>query len=174
VSEGCAVEAGVQATPEVSTVVLLKWPEVDLKVARATVRETKNGDPRVRPLVGKALEELRALKLQNSARSRYVFPALNGIEEPYMHFENYWHEALKAAGVEDFRFHDLGHTCASYLEDQGASLLEIGNVWGHRSGAQRRPKAAPVKSCSLFEGTYGTDCSQASRAFSACSCRMRS
>jgi integrase len=111
----------------------LKWVNLDLKAARATVHETKNGDPRVLPLVGKALEALRALKLQDSARSHYVFPALNGLDEPYVHFDNYWHEALKAAGIENFRFHDLRHTCASYLAGQGASLLEIGNVLGHRT-----------------------------------------
>ena len=46
--------------------------------------------------------------------------------------------ALKAAGIEDFRFHDLRHTCASYLASQGASLLEIGNVLGQRTTATRR------------------------------------
>ena len=116
-----------------SELINLKWTDVDLKAARATVHETKNGDPRVLPLVGRALEALRALKLQNSARSRHVFPALNGLDEPYVHFDSYWHEALKTARIEDFRFHDLRHTCASYLASQGASLLEIGNVLGHRT-----------------------------------------
>jgi len=116
-----------------SELINLKWVDVDLKAARATVHETKNGDPRVLPLVGKALEALRALKLQNSARSQYVFAALNGLDEPFVHFDSYWHEALKARGIEDFRFHDLRHTCASYLAGQGASLLEIGNVLGHRT-----------------------------------------
>jgi integrase len=116
-----------------SELINLKWADVDLKAARATVHETKNGDPRVLPLVGKALEALRALKLQHSARSQYVFSALNGLDEPYVHFDSYWHEALKAACIEDFRFHDLRHTCASYLAGQGASLLEIGNVLGHRT-----------------------------------------
>jgi integrase len=33
----------------------------------------------------------------------------------------------------DFRFHDLRHTCASYLASQADSLLEIADVLGHRS-----------------------------------------
>jgi len=59
-----------------------------------------------------------------------VFPALNGLDEPYPHFDSYWHEVLKAAGIEDFRFHDLRHTCASFVVGQGASLLD---VLGHRT-----------------------------------------
>jgi integrase len=42
----------------------LKWADVDLMAARAIVYETKNGDPRVLPLVGKTLTTLRELKLR--------------------------------------------------------------------------------------------------------------
>lgn len=111
----------------------LKWSDVDLKAARATVHETKNGDPRVLPLVGKALEALRALKLQNSARSEWVFPNASGFPGPYVHFEARWYAALKTAGIKDLRFHDLRHTTASYLAQQGASLLEIADTLGHRT-----------------------------------------
>jgi integrase len=111
----------------------LKWDDVDLKAARAVVRETKNGDPRALPLVGKALEALRVLKLQGSAKSEWVFPQPSGFPGPYEGFDAHWHEALNAAGIADFRFHDLRHTCASYLASQGASLLEIADTLGHRT-----------------------------------------
>jgi integrase len=111
----------------------LKWSNVDLKTARAIVDNTKNGDSRVLPLVGKALDALRKLKLGNSARSEYVFPQASGFPGPYVHFDGYWQEALTAAKLEDFRFHDLRHTTASYLASQGASLLEIADTLGHRT-----------------------------------------
>jgi integrase len=111
----------------------LKWSDVDLKTARATVHDTKNGDSRVLPLVGKALDALRELKLQNSTRSEYVFPQASGFPGPYVHFDGYWQDALTAAKLEDFRFHDLRHTTASYLASQGASLLEIADTLGHRT-----------------------------------------
>ena len=111
----------------------LKWSDVDLKSARATVHDTKNGDSRVLPLVGKALDALRELKLQNSARCEYVFPQASGFPGPYVHFDGYWQDALTAAKLEDFRFHDLRHTTASYLASQGASLLEIADTLGHRT-----------------------------------------
>lgn len=112
-----------------------KWDDVDLKAVRIVVHETKNGDPRVLPLLGKALPALRELKLQGSAQSPWVFPQPSGFPGPYDGFDAHWYAALKAAKIEDFRFHDLRHTCASYLASQGSSLLEIADVLGHRTMA---------------------------------------
>ena len=56
----------------------LKWSDSDLKNGRALVRETRNDEQRTLPLAGKALDALRELKLQNSARSEHVFPATVG------------------------------------------------------------------------------------------------
>ena len=36
------------------------------------------------------------------------------------------------AELVDFRFHDLRHTTASYLAQNGATLLEIADVLGHK------------------------------------------
>jgi len=132
-----------------SELINLKWGDVDLRVrdpvvdpktgeqqvgiGRAEVRETKNGESRMLPLVGKALEAVRTLKLQGSARSEWVFPQPSGFPGPYEHFDGVWYDALKAAGIEDFRFHDLRHSTASMLAAQGCSLLEIADVLGHRT-----------------------------------------
>jgi integrase len=111
----------------------LKWADIDLKKNRATVHETKNGEPRTLPLVGKALEAIRELKLQDSARSEYVFPQPSGFPGPYESFDAHWYAAMKAAGITNMRFHDLRHTTASYLAQQGASLIEIADTLGHKT-----------------------------------------
>ena len=41
--------------------------------------------------------------------------------------------AMTAAGIEEFRFHDLRYTAASYLAMDGASLLSISKVLGHKT-----------------------------------------
>ena len=41
--------------------------------------------------------------------------------------------ALQRSEVEDFTFHDLRHSAASYLAMSGASLLEIADILGHKS-----------------------------------------
>ena len=44
-----------------------------------------------------------------------------------------WQDAVRRAGIENFRFHDLRHSAASYLAMNGASLLEIAEVLGHKT-----------------------------------------
>jgi integrase len=52
-----------------------------------------------------------------------------------MSFESCWSIALREARILNFRFHDLRHCCASYLAQQGASLVELADVLGHRTMA---------------------------------------
>jgi integrase len=127
----------------------LKWDDIDLRLrepsidpktgekqpgmGRAIVRDTKHGETRSLPIVGKALEALRTLKLQGSAKSEWVFPQPSGFPGPYENFDGVWYAAIEAADLEDFRFHDLRHTTASYLAAQGASLLEIADTLGHKT-----------------------------------------
>ena len=51
-----------------------------------------------------------------------------------MHFDAHWYGEREAPGIgTGFHFHDLRHTCASYLAKQGRSLLGIANVPGHKT-----------------------------------------
>ena len=65
----------------------------------------------------------------------YVFPHLGGKHEgqPVMDVKNAFHTAVDAAGIEDFRWHDLRHTFASWLVMRGASLRAVADLLGHRS-----------------------------------------
>ncbi len=62
---------------------------------------------------------------------RLIIASVKRPSKPFSH-EHVWHKALKIAKVHKFRFHDLRHTCASYLAQNGATLLEIGDVLGQR------------------------------------------
>ena len=44
-----------------------------------------------------------------------------------------WETAIRRARIDNFRFHDLRHSAASYLAMSGASLAEIAEVLGHKT-----------------------------------------
>jgi len=111
----------------------MRWTDVDLKVGRALVRDSKNGEQRALPLAGRTLTALRALKLKKGAQSEFVFPNPSGHPGAFEYFDSYWYSALARAEIQDFHFHDLRHTTASMLAAQGASLLEIADVLGHKT-----------------------------------------
>jgi len=60
-----------------------------------------------------------------------VFPGPTGKKPLGIH--DAWKNAVKRAEIADFRFHDLRHTFASYLAVNGASLLEIAELLGHKN-----------------------------------------
>jgi integrase len=68
-----------------------------------------------------------------STSSEYVFAQPAGAAGPYHDFDSHWYEALETAGISNFHFDDLRHTTASMLAAQGASLLEIAYVLGHKT-----------------------------------------
>lgn len=112
----------------------LRWADVDLGQRVLHIGRSKNGDPKVLPLVDAAVEVLRQFKAGPAA---LVFPARLDPSHP-MAIEDRWRQALKAAGIRGFRFHDLRHSCASMLAANGATLLEIGDLLGHRHVAMTK------------------------------------
>ena len=60
-----------------------------------------------------------------------VFPG-NNLKKP-VDLRTPFETALKRAETNDFRWHDLRHSCASYLAMNGASLAEIAEILGHKT-----------------------------------------
>ena len=49
---------------------------------------------------------------------------------PLISFRTAFEKALERAGIEDFRFHDMRHTAASYLHMAGVDIKDIKGDWG--------------------------------------------
>jgi site-specific recombinase XerD len=51
----------------------------------------------------------------------------------YQNLYRSWNKARCAAGLRDFRLHDLRHSFASILVNNGVSIYEVQNLLGHAS-----------------------------------------
>jgi len=101
----------------------LEWRDLDLAYGRVTFRDTKNGTNRTVPLSGDLVELLKVYgKVRPLKPDTPLFPH---------HFYFDWREIKNV--VPNFRFHDTRHTVASHLAMNGASLLDIAAVTGHKS-----------------------------------------
>lgn len=112
-------------------IMTLTWDDVDLDKGTIILNDTKNKERRAIPLVGKAQELVSELRSKRSNESDLLFPG-NKPERP-LEIKKSWDHCLIQAGVENFRFHDLRHTAASYLAMNQATLPEIAGVLGHKT-----------------------------------------
>jgi integrase len=112
----------------------LRWNQVDFTRQVITLSDTKNGDRRALPLVGEAVTLLRERAKVRSITDDRVFPSTRNSDHQRC-LREIWERTLSAAKIEDFRWHDLRHTAASYLVMSGASLVEVAKILGHRTMA---------------------------------------
>ena len=110
----------------------MRWSDVDWQRRVLTLHDTKNKDRRLLPLAHYALHLMEEHNKVRNIASDWVFPYLSHPIKPW-DCRSAWEAALKKADIQDFRFHDLRHSCASYLAMSGASLAEIAEVLGHKT-----------------------------------------
>ena len=112
----------------------LRQSDIDRKRGRILIRESKNGDSRSVPLVRQVLLSLNALSTVTSIRrDALLFPHHGSDSEKPLVIDRLWQRSRTAAGLSDFRFHDLRHTAASHLVMEGAGLREIADILGHKT-----------------------------------------
>ena len=109
----------------------LHWQDIDLTRGIITLHETKNGERRALALTGHALELMKAHAKIRHVNCDLVFPGKN--RKAPVDVRTPWENALKRAEITDFKWHDLRHSCASYLAMNGASLAEIAEILGHKT-----------------------------------------
>jgi integrase len=112
----------------------MKWADVDFARQLISVPRSKTDRPRAVHMTRAAVEALKALQ-GGKVRSvqGFVFVGPSGGPLPGNTLEYRWRMVRAAAGLKDFRWHDMRHTCASIMAQNGASLLELAEQLGHRS-----------------------------------------
>ena len=96
-------------------------------------RNTKNGEDKAVALTPEMTNLLKEHLIKQTLITNYVFPDYESKGKKPKNFTKTWQNVRKEAQLVDFRFHDLRHTCASYLAIDGCSLLQIASILGHKT-----------------------------------------
>lgn len=106
---------------------MLRWSQVDMerRVAWVHPDQSKSGRAISVPLNNDAM---RVLQRQDSTGSDYVF--LYRGQPVERTSTKAWYAALERAQIEDFRWHDLRHTWASWHVQSGTPLQELMELGG--------------------------------------------
>ena len=110
----------------------LRWDEVDLKAGVLRLGDSKTGEKLVR-LPSAAREVIEAQEIRRKFGNPYVFPSPVKPHKPLYDVKGVWGRIRKRAGLEDVRLHDLRHNFAAIAGAGGLTLLQIGQLLGHRN-----------------------------------------
>jgi len=120
---GIAVSTGMRR----GEILNMRHLDVDLEGGRVLLPQTKNGDARIVYLNAPAKVALQSVMKQDGPSPALIF---DGVCADYV--TQCFREAVKDTGIEDFTFHDLRHTFASWLVMSGANLRTVADQLGHR------------------------------------------
>lgn len=109
-----------------------RWCDVDLASGRWTIPRTKSGHSLTVPLSDAALQLLRWMQDTQKRQSLWLFPNPR-TGEPYQSVFYAWDAARRAADLPGLRMHDLRHSFATALVNQGVSLYAVQRLLGHAS-----------------------------------------
>ena len=109
----------------------LQWNQLDFKATRIKVERTKSGRVRFIPMNEVLFNELSRQRSE-SGQTPYVFTNPETGKQ-YIDMKTGFKGALRRAGIEGLRFHDLRHTFASRLIEKGADIETVRDLLGHHS-----------------------------------------
>lgn len=112
----------------------LKWSDVDLGGRVITIHEGKWGSSRHVPINSVLAKTLEGVP--RHIESPFVFyhrEQGDSAGHRFMELKRAWRRVLKEASIDNLRFHDLRHTCASWLVMKGVPLQTVQQILGHKS-----------------------------------------
>lgn len=112
-----------------SEILRAEWADIEWSGRTLSLRQTKNGHPRLVPLSGSTLALLKR-HAQDRGRERLIFPITANA------LRLCWVRIVRRSGIRDLRFHDLRHEAISTFFESGLSLPEVALISGNRDPRQ--------------------------------------
>lgn len=117
-----AVSTGMR----LSEILNLRWIDIDLNHQSILLPQTKNGESRIVYLNQMATSVLTSLDSPQKSTDRlFHVGSPNRVSVAFS-------RACRKVGIENFRFHDLRHTAASWLRMKGADIHTVAQLLGHK------------------------------------------
>lgn len=132
----CFVTIALHTACRAGELTKLEWSDVDLKAGRVLFRDTKTATPRTAWIHGEALRLLKAHAKVRKIAGGAVFQNASG-RGAYQYAKPF-RAAVEAAGLANFKFHDLRHTAATLLAAGGATEQQLRAIGGWRSNIVAR------------------------------------
>lgn len=111
------VELAIETLCRRGEILALNLKDVDLVTKEAHVRMSKNGKPRKIGLSSRAVEIIKALPRTFDGKL-FNIKSVSSFEKAFI-------AVVRKAGISDFHFHDLRHTGATYLAENGWTTIEL-------------------------------------------------
>ena len=123
--------------PRLGEIINLTWDRVDLQRGFIKLRavDTKSKEPRLVPITPIVRESLVELARVRSLTSKHVF-LYQG--RRVREIKGSFHTAVRKAGIDEVRFHDLRHCAATNLRRAGVDTLTAMKIVGHKSERMHR------------------------------------
>jgi integrase len=120
----CAINTGMRR----GEILSLKWDQV--RNGFIYLSKTKTNESRQIPINDDLELMFKKIRKDQHLTSKHVFTYKG---EQVQETKRLFKTALKRAGIQDFRFHDLRHTFASMVLLKGGSLKDIQELLGHKT-----------------------------------------
>ena len=117
-------------------VLSLKWKDCNFEQRKIYLPKTKTGK-KEKPMNQIVYDTLVAWPKHPT--SDYIFchpvdtPHAGFSGKPFRSIKTAWNKAIEKAGIDNFRFHDLRHTFASYCVMSGVDMKTVSELLGHKT-----------------------------------------
>ena len=113
-----------------SEILGLRWLHVDMPGGRLMLSQTKNGEGRIVHLNQLAAQVIESQWREDAKSTERVFPLADDCTAD--NISKGFAAVCRRLEIEDFHFHDLRHTAASWMRMKGADIHTVAQLLGHK------------------------------------------